>query len=90
MEKGYIYKWERDVAPNDDRNIYYFCSQAEGAAFWPSRYNAELECIELNRGVTIPRGGTFICTEFHIEEAAPDRFLIYCEAPFEGFPKLMA
>jgi hypothetical protein len=49
-----------------------------------------LECIELNRGVTIPRGGTFICTEFHIEEAAPDRFLIYCEAPFEGFPKLMA
>jgi hypothetical protein len=27
-------------------------------------------------------GGTFLCTNFLVEEDNPDKFLIYCEAPF--------
>ncbi len=81
VRKGYICKWERDVPPNDNRNIYHFCSQPNDAAYWPSRQNAEVECIELNRGVTIPSGGTHVCRNFQVEEFAPDKFLIYCEAP---------
>jgi hypothetical protein len=43
---------------------------------------AEADCLDLNRGVTIPSGGTYICTNFRVEEEAPDKFLIYCETPF--------
>jgi len=80
MQKGYISFWEQDAAPHDDRMIYHFCSQAKDAAFWPNRPNAELKCIDLNRGVTIPAGGTHVCTNFQVEEFAPDKFLIYCES----------
>jgi hypothetical protein len=43
-----------------------------------------MECLELNRGVTIPEGGTYACKNFQVEEDAPHRFVIYCEAPFES------
>jgi hypothetical protein len=83
MQKGYISRAERDAPPNDNRNIYHFCQVPEDAMYWESRHEAEIECIDLNRGVTIPPGGTHLCTNFQVEEAAPDRFLICCEAPFE-------
>lgn len=83
MQKGYICRWERDIAPNDNRNIYHFCSLAKDAAYWPTRYLAEVECLDLNRGVTMPPNGTYLCTNFQVEEEATDKFLIYCEAPFD-------
>jgi len=83
MEKGYIRMAERDAPPNDNRNIYHFCHRAEDAAYWPTREIAEIECMDLNRGVTIPPGGTYLCTNFQVEEETADRFLIYGEAPFE-------
>jgi hypothetical protein len=84
MQKGYISKWERDAPPNDNRNIYHFCAKAKDAAYWPSRALAEIACIDLNRGVTIPSGGVYICSNFQVEEESADRFLIHCEAPFEA------
>jgi hypothetical protein len=83
MQKGYICSWKQDVAPNDNRNIYSFCQLGENAAYWPTRYVAEAECMNLNRGVTIPPGGIYVINNFQVEEAGPDRFLIFCEAPFE-------
>ena len=83
MTKGYIWKAERDAAPNDDRDVYYFCNAAENAGYWSTRDLAETKCRDLNRGVTIPTGGTYVCTDFHIEKQARDKFLIYCEAPFD-------
>ena len=80
MHKGYIQRWEQDRPHLQD--IFHFCPLAEHAAYWPSRYNAEAKCAELSKGVKI---GRFLCTDFQIEEAAPDRFLIFCEAPFEEF-----
>jgi hypothetical protein len=83
MQKVYVCKWERDVAPNDDRFIYQFCTEAKDAAYWNSRYLVEVDCLELNRGVTIPSGGTYLCKNFQVEQESPDRFVICCEAPSE-------
>ncbi len=83
MQKGYICDRKQDEPPNDNRNIYSFCQLAKDAAYWPSRYLAEAECMDLNRGVRIPPGGAYVANNFHVEEAEPDRFLIFCEAPFE-------
>ncbi len=82
MQKGYICRWEREKPPNDNRNIYHFCLLPKDAAYWPTRGLAEIECLDLNRGVTIPSGGTYVCANFQVEENEADRFLIYCEAPF--------
>ena len=83
MSKAYIHSWKPDVPPNDNRNVYTFCSKAEVAAAWPLREFAEVERMELNRGVTIPYGGLYVCREFHVEERTPEEFVIYCEIPFD-------
>jgi hypothetical protein len=84
MQKDYIHWWKRDAVPNDNRSVYHFSELAEEAYPWPTRELAEIECLELNRGVTIPEGGTYVCKNFQVEEDAPDRFVIYCEAPFKS------
>jgi hypothetical protein len=83
MQKGYVRSWKQDDPPNDNRNVYFFCQLRGDAAYWPSRYVAEAECMDLNRGVTIPPGGAYIINNFQVEEVEPDHFLIFCEAPFE-------
>jgi hypothetical protein len=88
MQKGYICAWEPGAPPNDNRKIYAFCPEAKDAFYWPTHYLAEIECLDLNEGVTIPSGGTYICTNLQIEEEGPEKFLIYCEAPFEPKPPL--
>jgi hypothetical protein len=81
----HCYSRGSDTPPNDDRNTHLFCSRAGNAMYWEVREVAERACDELNRGVTIPPGGTHICRNFQVKEEAPDRFLIYCEAPAEFF-----
>lgn len=83
MEKGYICTCKQDDPPNDNRNVYTFCSDAEHAMYWKHRVSAEIHCGDLNRGVTIPPGGNYICTNFEVEEVEPGKFLISCKAPFE-------
>jgi len=82
MIKEYICGWEPDKAPNDNRHVYTFSPRAEDAYHWEYRYLAEVFCVDLNRGVRVPSDGTYLCTDFQIEEHAPGRFLIYCKAPF--------
>jgi len=85
MHKAYICTLERDIPWVDHSKICHFCSQAQYAAFWPSQLSAKLECLDLNRGITIPEDGWFICTNFQTEMATPERFLIFCEIPAEAF-----
>jgi len=81
LQKGYISKHEADNERS--RSIWSFCAKAEHAMYWPSRYVADAECALLNRGVAIPPDGPYLITNFQVEEDTPDRFLIFCEAPFE-------
>jgi hypothetical protein len=83
LQKGYVYTMKRDARPNDDRNILSFCKFAKDAMYWPNRAEAEVDCRDLNRGVALPPDGPYICDNFQVEEEAPNKFLIYCEAPFK-------
>lgn len=83
MQRGYIRQWEPDAPPNDNRSIYTFCELAKDAAYWPLRELAEAECQFLNRGVTIPPGGIFVCRNFQVEEESEGHFVIFGEAPFD-------
>jgi hypothetical protein len=85
MLKGYICRWEPDPDPTQNRHIYYFCESPKDAFSWDDRYLAEVALMEVNRGVTIPSGGTFVCRDFQIEEDGEGRFVIWCEAPFAPF-----
>jgi hypothetical protein len=87
MQKGYIRTCKQDDPPNDNRNVYTFCKDAGQAMYWRHRVTANIHCDDLNRGVTIPPGGNYVCTNFQVEEVAPDRFLIFCEAPFEDLKR---
>jgi hypothetical protein len=84
--KAYIHHWEVDAPPNTDRVIYHFCKSPRDAYYWDARYLAERMLTDLNRGVTIPADGTYVCWDFQIEEDNEGRLLIWCEAPFEPPP----
>lgn len=85
MLKAYIHNWE--PAPDPDKNLmhYWFCEAAKDAACWGSQESAEIDAICYNGlGVTIPssQGGSYLIRDFQVEEFAPDRFVIYANAPF--------
>jgi hypothetical protein len=83
MQKGYICTGKQDDPPNDNRNVYTFCPDPEHAMYWKHYVTAKIHCDDLNRGVTIPPGGNYLCHNFAVEEVEADRFLIFCEAPFD-------
>jgi hypothetical protein len=84
MPKGYICTWERSQERPYETD-FWFDSDSKNAAKWLTQQEAETDCAMLSKkGIKIPSsdGGTFFCTQFHVEERAPHEFIIFCEAPF--------
>jgi len=87
MLKGYVTGWEivADATLGEQRSDFRFDSHAENAAYWDTRESAEVDRTFFDlRQIVISssEGGKHICTGFTIEELAPDRFVIFCMAPF--------
>lgn len=86
MLKGYICGWERSKDPKRPYHTdFWFGSDVKKAAYWLTRREAENDCVMFdNHRIVIAssEGGTHICGGFRVEELTPDRFVIFCEAPF--------
>jgi hypothetical protein len=85
VRKGYIGKFTRHPEPEDHLVDYDFCETAASAVYWPVRELAESNCALANRGVKIPasNGLPYVIRNFEVEELAPGKFVIFCNAPFE-------
>ncbi len=87
MLKGYVTGWETIAETTEEkhRTDFRFDSHPENACDWETRESAEVDraFFEL-RHIIIEssEGGTHTCTGFTIEELAPDKFVIFCMAPF--------
>src|SRR5438270_13679980 len=83
--RGYVSRWQL-VTENGKppRTDYWFNSKIENAAHWPTRQDAENDCVLFNRGILIPsnEGGTHVCKGFKVEERTPVEYVVYCDAPF--------
>jgi hypothetical protein len=81
--KGYLF----GEIVGEDHPTYTFTRAADKAIFWPTRLAAEQRLDWLNRGVTIESSlrGRYTITDFQVEEATPDRFVIFANAPFIDF-----
>jgi len=85
MLKGYINRWEERKKPEQHKVDYWFSSRIEGAATWPTKEEAESNCVIFNyHRIVIPssHGGTHVCDGFKVEQRVPGEFVAYCMAPF--------
>jgi hypothetical protein len=84
MSKGYISNFKKCETEGKWFEDISFDSDPERAWNWATREGAEIDCMDLNRGVEIPssKGGFFMLSGFKIEERPRGEFLIFCEGPF--------
>jgi hypothetical protein len=83
--KAYIQSFIRAGSEDAPRHDFVFDSHPEKAMYWNSREEADIECLDLNRGgVTIQSiDGTFhVLSNFEVEETTSGEFSICCEGPF--------
>ena len=82
--RGYIRRWEEK---SDPRTIdYHFTSNADLAATWDWKDQADIDCRMLfdRQDIRIPSmfGGLHVCSGFKSEERPDGKFVVFCEAPF--------
>ena len=83
MRKGYLVDFEPDPQAQDFGKRYVFGSKPEDALAYESREEGESTCNVLRKlGVTIPKGGTYVCRDFKVEQRSSGDFVIWCEGPF--------
>ena len=82
MLKGYIQKIEqKKKSPEID---YEFTSKIDLGWTWPTREEAEFDCLRFNRGIYIDSalGGKHKCDGFTVEGRRTGEFVVSCFAPF--------
>jgi hypothetical protein len=84
MLKVYVHRLQPVQEGDRWRDDVYFGSSREGAWYWEDVDQAEDACRELSRGTVIQSslGGTYVLTDFNVEQIAPSEFSICCEGPF--------
>jgi hypothetical protein len=83
MRKGYVRRWKLREGP--DGIDYWFTSNPKLAACWETKAKADADCglLDLHRIViSSSEGGAYVCRDFKSEELGPDKFAIFCTAPF--------
>jgi hypothetical protein len=82
--KAYISHW-KDAEDREDVMNYWFTFNPATAAVWRFRRAAEdsASFFEHNPIAIITRQGSQKLRGFQIEELQPDKFLIWCDGPFE-------
>lgn len=82
MPKAYVKCLEQ--VPEKERYNVHFCSSVTDSHTWRSLENVQVECDELNRGVTIQstdKTMRVVCG-FNVEEAPQGGFVLWCDLPF--------
>jgi hypothetical protein len=84
--KLYIHHSEYSERPEDPNSRdYWFRSDAVGARYWPTE-NAARDAGALfdqtRPTIKSPDGRPYVCSDFKIEERAPNEFVIFYEVPF--------
>jgi hypothetical protein len=87
LMKGYVQRWERRKSPDGDSNLldYWFTANAEQAALWKTKEDADFDCALFERHAIEIRssaGGKHICRGFMSEERGRSGFVVFCNAPF--------
>jgi len=92
-KKGYPMRvYIKDIKPGDEKNEtkdYTFTKSAEGAWYWGTNESAELAKSMIFSGGIIVKtldGGSYYCTEFHVEPRSQGGFAISCELPSLSAP----
>lgn len=87
MARGYIKRisTERDLKGFGKWIHVDFGSTKEGAGFWPSREEAEMDAGMLEHhdiAIITVDGQRHVCKGYQVEERAPGEFVVWVEAPF--------
>lgn len=83
--KAYLQRSEKRTGV--DIVDYWFHANPENVLCWGTEEEAEIERKLLDRlciTITSADGETHVCKDFTVEQQAPERFVIFCTAPFIG------
>jgi hypothetical protein len=84
MYRQYFHHLKPAKLPSD-RTDFWFTANRENAAHWPTKEEADSECMLFNRAnieVSSPEGLTHRCGDFKSEERKPAEIVVFCETPF--------
>jgi hypothetical protein len=84
MFKLYIQSFLTRKEP-DKSMEYSFCSNATNAHPWATKELAQIDGMHIECSpITIqsPQGTPYVCSNFKIEQRAPNEFVIFYEVPF--------
>ena|SRR6266478_4856198 len=84
MLKAYVSRWKEWEKSEESKIDYWFAAHAENAAYWKTREEAESNCPIFDYhhiAISSPSCGTHICSDFKVEERAPNEFVVFCLWP---------
>jgi len=87
MARGYVGNISTEKDSQGFRTLIHvdFASKKESAGFWTTRQAAKDDAAVLEHhdiAITTAVGERHVCKGYHVEQRAPEEFVIWCEAPF--------
>ncbi len=82
--RAYLHGWKKREKPEEYICDFFFTSDIQKAAYWPTKAEADVECAFLDSRsiwIDLQNGGQHICRAFESEELANGQFAIKCNIP---------